>query len=117
MKEIMARKSSSHEGIASFEFSLKKSLNPTLIKDNTALDKLKNDLLRCFHGKVLDVNSIYKEHTEGTCYILKNYQDALLKLEEEGKIKTNPGPENRRFRNGRKTIGVNVVVTFPSKEN
>jgi hypothetical protein len=70
-------------------------------------------LLKDFAGRSLSLQAIYEEHSVGKPYILKNYQDALRKLEHAGKIRTEPPAEHRRKSGGEVTFGEKVTVTFP----
>jgi hypothetical protein len=54
-----------------------------------------------------------EEHCVGKPYILKNYRDALRKLEHTGKIRTEPPAEHRRKIRGEVTFSEKVRVTFP----
>jgi hypothetical protein len=70
-------------------------------------------LLKDFAGRSLSLQTIYEEHCVGKPYILKNYRDALRKLEHKGKIRTEPPAEHRRKVRGEVTFSEKVKVTFP----
>jgi hypothetical protein len=81
------------------------------------LDELENMLLDEFAGQTLTMLEVYNQHHVGKRYIKKNYKQALLKLEAEGKIIVDPihltkkvGEHIRRA--GRNHIFTKVVVAF-----
>jgi three-Cys-motif partner protein len=114
MKEIMAKESSGTEqGVPSFEY------NPnhgqlSLLKDSP-LDTLKAQLLKQFAGRTMTRKEVYEQHHIGTYYIKENYRNALLQLEKEGNIITNPPAIKRRKQKGEVTLSEKKVkITFPS---
>lgn len=110
MKDIMAKESSSaKQGIPSFEYNPAPPRYPLLYELYRPLDELENMLLDEFAGKTINMVDVYNRHHVGKWYIKKNYKDALLKLEEQGRITTDP-PKRRK-----NTFGDTVQVTFPSK--
>ena len=123
MTEVMGRKSSGKtEGVPSFSFNPKekdKENTPTLFQlYDSPIDKLAESLLSDFAGQSLTMKQVYYTHglsDKENKYVLKNYQDALRKLEEQGKIITNPSVSERQKRDGIVTFGQNVLVTFPEK--
>ncbi len=115
MKEIMAKASSSTEqsqGVPSFEYNPATS-SQLLIFPSRPLDDLENMLLDEFSGQTLTMNEVYEQHNVGKPYIKRNYKDALLKLEEQDKIITEPS--KRKIVKGEKTFADTVKVTFPPK--
>lgn len=118
MKDVMARESSSkHEGVSNFGFNPKdKEKSPSLLDlMYSPIDNLAGELMRLFVGKTMSVKEIYYSHHIGTEFVLKNYQDALRRLEEQGKIVANPDSDKRRKVQGIVTFSENVIVSFPSK--
>ena len=114
MKDIMARQSSAaDQGVPSFIYSPADRRFPLLFELTHPLDDLETMLLRDFAGRSLSLQTIYEEHSVGKPYILKNYQDALRKLEHAGKIRTEPPAERRRKIGGEVSFGEKVTVTFP----
>ncbi|MEO7658426.1 MAG: three-Cys-motif partner protein TcmP [Pyrinomonadaceae bacterium] len=121
MKSIMAKESSFKiEGVASFGFNpndernraLKESA-PTLFEMfESPISTLSQKLIEKFCGQTLTLTEIYQNHHLGTEYILKNYQDALRHLEEQGRINVEPAADKRRKINGIVTFGESVLVTF-----
>jgi hypothetical protein len=86
---------------------------PLLFELTQPLDDLENMLLNDFAGRSLSLQVLYEEHSVGKPYILKNYRNALRKLEHAGKITTEPPAERRPKRNGEVTLNEKVILTFP----
>jgi three-Cys-motif partner protein len=108
MKEIMAQQSStSKQGVSSFEYNPADRRQPLLFELTRPLDDLENMLVSEFAGKTFTMQEIYESHNVGRPYIKRNYKDALMKLESDGRINVEP------HRKG--TFGDNVVVAFPPK--
>lgn len=120
MKDIMAGESSDvKEGVANLGFNPKdkdKDKQPSLFDHiYSPIDELAEDLLKSFAGETLSAREIFHKHSLGKNFVLKNYQDALRKLEEQGKITANPNSKNRRTVQGIVTFGENVTVSFPAR--
>lgn len=114
MKEIMANRSSANTGgVASFEYNPATFAQPLLFAFNQPFDDLGTALLKKFAGKSLKVRSIFEQHHVGTPYILSNYKQVLIQLEQEEKISASPSIDKRRSVNGNPTCGDNVVIVFP----
>jgi hypothetical protein len=114
MKDIMARQSSAaDQGVPSFAYSPADSRFPLLFELTHPLDDLESILLKEFDGRSLSLQAIYEAHSVGKPYILKNYRDALRKLEHDGKISTEPPAEHRRKIRGEVSFSEKVRVTFP----
>ncbi len=116
MKDVMARESSSkHEGVSSFGFNPRdKEKSPSLLDlMYSPIDNLSEELMKLFAGRTISVKEIYYSHHLGTEFVLKNYQDALRRLEEQKRIVAQPSAEKRPKRDGIVTFSENVVVTFP----
>lgn len=62
-----------------------------------------------FAGQQLQMIDIFDRHNVGRPFIKRNYKDALLKLEKEGRILAEPS--NRRAG----TFADNVFVVVPEK--
>jgi len=111
MKDIMAKHSTGGvEGVPTYEF------NPRILKNNqasleleTPIDKLALSLCRDFSGKQLTVEGIYHAHHLGKPYIKSNYKAALIRLEQNGKIKIKPPVSERR----QGTLTDSAFVNFP----
>jgi three-Cys-motif partner protein len=120
MKEIMAKESSTEDqGFASFGYNPSDGENRQrglFIVDPR--EELGMMLLSAFSGKTLKVGDIYRKHSIGRPYTLRNYKDAINKLDAERRVQTNP-PAEKRLRGGKLTLSERVIVTFGSerKEN
>lgn len=119
MKNIMAPLSSKIvDEISFFEFNPNPpkppaQLNLFAVAARSPMEDLKDELLAKFAGQTLPMQNVYLQHHVNTNYTEKNYKKVLLTLEQEGKITANPPMASRPSRNGQKTFGPNVNVTFP----
>jgi three-Cys-motif partner protein len=110
MKNIMANASSSSaQGVASFEYNPPDKRMPLLFELARPIDDLAEMLLREFSGKILSVDEIYKQHSVGKPYVLKNYKETLKRLEAEEKILANPPSSARK----KDTMADKVIIAFP----
>lgn len=97
MKEIMAPESTfSPQGVPTYEFYATGTRKPTLSLFDRLLDDLCEILLDEYAEQELTVQEIYEKHSVGRKYILKNYQEGLKKLEDDGKIEVDPPADKRR---------------------
>jgi hypothetical protein len=104
----MAKASSEqHQGVASFGYCPASTIHPRLFELNRPLDDLEEMLLGEFAGQTLTAQQIYDQHNVGRPYTMKNYRAVLLKLEENGLIRSEP----QKRRKG--TFADHVRVTFP----
>lgn len=111
MKDIMAKESSDeNQGVATFEYNPadKMPKQSLLFKLTLSVDDLAKILVTDYSGKKMPMRGIYEEHSIDTPFTVRNYKDALLKLEEEGKITTSPHRKN--------TMGDNVEIFFKRKK-
>jgi three-Cys-motif partner protein len=114
MKDIMASVSTSEcQGVPSFEYS---PFKETQLKLAMPLDELKTKLLDHFAGKCLTVYEIFNKHNINTNYILRNYKEALIHLEDNGKISAEPPFGKRVKRGGKITMADSVKIMFPNRE-
>jgi three-Cys-motif partner protein len=114
MKEIMAEYSSNKDqGVPSFEYNPADERYSLLFELTRPLDELVHMLPEDFAGKTISMKKIYEEHHVGKPYIKRNYKEALVRLEEEGKIVASPPAEKRKKRYGKVTFADSVKVTFP----
>jgi three-Cys-motif partner protein len=112
MKGIMANASSSSaQGVASFEYNPPDKRMPLLFEFARPIDDLAKMLLNDYADKTISVDAIYKQHSIGKPYILKNYKEVLKRLEAEGKIIANPPATSRK----KDTLADTVAITFPKK--
>ncbi len=116
MKQIMAKHSSTnvHE-VPSFEYNPPVVRHQLLLNLRDPIAELSQKLLSKYAEKTIAFKQLYESDNVGTPYIPKNYKRALLELEERGAIRMNP--EKRQVRNGVKTIGDNVMISFPQMRN
>jgi three-Cys-motif partner protein len=113
MKGIMAGASSSAmQGVASFEYNPPDKRMPLLFELTRPIDDLAEMLLHDFADKTIEVEEIYKQHSIGKPYILKNYKEILKRLETAGKISANPPASNRK----KDTLANKVFITFPKSK-
>jgi three-Cys-motif partner protein len=111
MKDIMGRASTRHEeGVPVFGFS-EQEPHPMLFTPTPIAD-LERMLEKEFQGKSMTVGDIFSVHHKGKPYILPNYQEALKRLEESGKVVADPPANLRPTRNGRTTMGINIMIKF-----
>jgi three-Cys-motif partner protein len=114
MKEIMGNASTRKEdGVPIFGFAEVEE-HPNLFSVSP-IDNLKSELVEEFTAKTLTVASIYSRHHVGKDYLLKNYQEALRRLESDGSIVAEPSAGNRPQRHGVVTMGLDTRITFPAK--
>jgi len=111
MKGVMARESSAApQGVPSFEYDPTWSDELSLFEPRRPLGELKESLLRDFAGRELSMLQIYEEDSAGKPFIKKNYKQALMDLEEQGKIAARPSADDRK----KDTFADRVLVRFPS---
>lgn len=114
MKEVMAKESSNHEqGVPTFEYNPATSNQRLLFELARPLDDLEEMLLAKYSGCEMTMSEIFDNHNYGRRYIRKNYKDVLLKMEIDGKIRTDRPYTERRKLKGVYTFADDVVVTFP----
>lgn len=93
-KEISAKESTTYDGdVPSLEHD--PSANPFQSVLFSPILQLESELLTAFAGKTLTTDQIYHAHHNGRPYIMKNYRQALLHLEEVGAISIDPPRANR----------------------
>jgi three-Cys-motif partner protein len=113
MKDIMDRSSSIHHaGVPIMGFS-EVLAHPSLFTIDP-IPELQADLLKAFAGRDLTVGQIYsKHHPTNSRFVLRNYQEALRRLETCGAVSANPVAAARPKRSGVMTMGETVVISFP----
>ncbi len=113
MKDIMGKSSSTHHGDVPVMGFSEIPAHPSLFEIDL-IPNLQRELLKVFAGKSLPVGSVYTLHhpTNGQ-FVLRNYQEALRRLEERGEITAHPTANERQKRNGKITMGVSVKISFP----
>jgi three-Cys-motif partner protein len=75
------------------------------------LAQLEDELVTAFAGKILTTDQIYHEHHNGRPYVIKNYRQALLHLEETGAVQVDPPRTTRRQPD---TLPATARVSFPA---
>jgi GMT-like wHTH domain len=114
MKDIMAKESSTDDqGVPSLTYSPADASMPLLFSLQRPLDELKETLPRDFEGKELSVDQIYEQHSINKPYVLKNYKEILVQLENEGKIAVRSVKGTRR----KGTFANHLLVRFPGGMN
>lgn len=109
MNSIMA-KESPKDPMGVPKFSLNRRRENQLELFSPLLD-LKRELTEMFSGQTLTMQQIYLKHSvkSDIDFYDRNYKDALLELEGEGVIITDPPQDERR----KDSFGDEVKVTFP----
>ncbi len=112
MKEIMAKYSSeSNQGVPSFEYCPATIKQAFLFSFRLSLEDLKKMLLDEFKGESLKMIDIFKRHHVGKPFIIRNYKQVLLNMEEAGLIKAEPPISKRKGG----TFADDVMVIFTEK--
>jgi hypothetical protein len=115
MKEIMARESSSsQQGVASFTYSPADARQPLLFELARPLDELGGLLLAEFAGRSLTVQELFERHHVGRKFVEKNYKDAVVQLEAQGRASTTRTEAHRKRG---QCPSDRVSVTFPEAHN
>jgi three-Cys-motif partner protein len=118
MKDIMAKHSTSEiDGVASFEYDPRRPGEQPEFLFASPIDELGEKLREQYAGQKLTVRQIFERHSprEPRC-VLRNYQEALRRLEGASQIQMDPPAEKRRKRNGVPTVAEHVTVIFlPTK--
>lgn len=112
MKEIMAAESSeASQGVPTFTYtkSLSSDETPLLYMLERPIDELGEMLLADFAGRTMRMKEIFEQHHVGRRFIERNYKAALIQLELDGKISTNPSKRRKG------TFADHVQVTFPNR--
>jgi three-Cys-motif partner protein len=116
MKQTMADNCDTRGAVPTYEYNpmaVVRSSQTTLFgDDNFEILKLADNLVDLYKGKTMTRKQIYEGHHIDKPYIENNYKEALLILEQNGKVITNPPFEKRRKYQGKPTLGENVILTF-----
>jgi len=83
-----------------------------------AMEKLKEQIICEFCGRSIKVDELMKAcHQAGNIYPEKNIKNALILLENEGRIEVSPPAQRRpKDKNGNATLGAKVTITFSDIE-
>jgi len=116
MKEIMSGSCDTDDEIPTYEYNPWRNMEAIQIDlfkgFEGQMDKLCDDLCKNYSGKTMTMDVLYKDHNLNKPYIKANYKTALLRLEQQNRIITEPPKDKRRFMNGKLTMGDAVKVTF-----
>jgi three-Cys-motif partner protein len=116
MKGIMAREGTlSPEGLPYLSY-IRNQFPVTLDLFATPWhEKLGEELCETFAGQTATVEELFVKHSPGKNFLPPHYKEALLRLEDEGKITTSPTSEMRPVNKGKRTMALTTRVTFRRK--
>jgi hypothetical protein len=115
MKDIMATRSTMHHGGVPIMGYTDGSIQYGLFVPDP-IPELQEQLLRIFEGRTLTLGEIFEEHhVTSECFILRNYQEALKRLEASSLVQTSPIAAERPKRNGGLTMSESVKISFPPR--
>lgn len=110
MKGIMAKESSDQkDGVPSFEYSPAGPSYPILYLLSQPLEELKGMLATEYAGKSVSVENIYRQHSVGRPYVLKNYKDAIKEMEDAGIVSVKD-PHGKKRRKG--SLADRLIISF-----
>jgi len=113
MREVMGKESSSSiQGVPSFEHDPRDAVAPRLFEVAYPIDDLVEALAARFPGQTFTVRQIFEADSVGKFYVLRNYKEALLLLEEDGRAVMDPPADRRRKIKGKLTLADDVIVRF-----
>jgi three-Cys-motif partner protein len=111
MREIMHAHSHKSEAVARFEYNPADASLPSLFNLLRPLSDLEDMLLADCAGRTFVIEELFKSHSVGKPFVLKEYKDVLCRMEKEGKVSMEP-PHDKRKQN---TLGEKVKITFPAR--
>lgn len=116
MKSIMAAESTwSDHGVPTYSHSpADATRNPKLLLEDPIV-ALADHLCRRYDGVQITVGQLIAQEEPGSRFLEKNFREAVLMLEAEGKISASPKAADRRPRQGRPTCGPDVQLSFPKR--
>jgi three-Cys-motif partner protein len=107
MRGVMAKASSTTiEGVASFEYNRNQLL---FLPDGRSVEALAESLAADLAGVTMTVEQIFEYHSPHRLYIMRNYKDALIRLEAAKRVTPSRPASARR----KGTLADDVVITFP----
>ena len=114
MKNILAGRSSSRrQGVPSLGFNPAEVRQP-MLPFGKPLDQLEEDLLQRFAGREMTVQQVFSEHNVDTKYVMRNYKEALRRMEEKGVVVATPAADARPLTAGDKvSMADDVIISFP----
>lgn len=107
MRDIMYKHSHKEQGVAKFEYNPADARWPSLFDLLRPLEDLEEMLLTEYAGKTIGVRALFENHSVGKPYVIKNYKEVLMRMEQEGKILANPAKRKKG------TMADHVRITFP----
>jgi three-Cys-motif partner protein len=111
MRAVMAKASSyAVEGVPSFEYTTRP---PLFMPDGRTITALAEALTTDLAGTAMSFGEVFKQHSEDKLYVMPNYREALLRLEEAKRVTMIPPAAERRPYKGRPSLPEDVIVTFP----
>jgi len=109
MRGVMAKASSSIiNGVASFEYNADTLL---FLPDGRSVEALAEALAVDLADSEMTVEQVFERHSPGKLYVMPNYREALLRLEEVGRVVMSPS--KRRPYKGKPSLSPDVMVKFP----
>ncbi len=121
MKDVMRNRSSSLvQGLGTFEFTGATPVPEQFLIPGLGvgpLDELREDLARKFEGKTVSFKQLLSQDQHPTA-AERNYKDAILQLEDKGRVNIHVYGRPRRRVKGRLTLPGDALITFrkPSGE-
>jgi three-Cys-motif partner protein len=115
MKQTMATHCATRGGVPTYEYDPKQEMNEQMDlfeDDNSEIQFLAKEIHKLYKGKTKTRKEIYEEHNIRRPYIENNYKDALLLLEQEGKISIDPPAGKRKKMKGKLTLGEKLPIKF-----
>jgi three-Cys-motif partner protein len=108
MRDVMAGMSSRHDDeVASFSFNTQLEFSRP-----SPIPRLQARIMRDLAGRTLTVRQIFLAHSGDARFTMKNYQEALRRLEKNGDV-TIHRPSKRLVHAGKPTMPPNARVTIP----
>ena len=113
MKEVMAKYSQTKfQGVATFEFNPSERFIPKLgLELDQPLNRLADQLHSNFKTQTLTFNELFFKSNPENNYVERDYKNAVILLENQGRISCMPSRE-RRIKAGKPTIPKDLLITF-----
>ena len=114
MTGIMAKHSSSErDGVPSFEYDPRGPNTQGEFFFASPIDDLGRLLMARYRGQRLTVRQVFERHSlESPRYLMRNYQEALRRLETASQVQMDPPADKRR----KGTLATHVTVIFQPKQ-
>ena len=112
MKDVMAKESSTEDqGVPSFTYSPADASMPLLFSLQQPLDALHAMLRREFSGRELSVWNIYERHSVDKPYVIRNYKDVLMQMENNGLVNVRVLDSTKKRK--KSTLADHLLIKFP----